>query len=288
MNDLYLSHLSANELSSRARYLIENLTTLELNGKIGIQNLKNKQAHSLMQKFTHVLQELANRNKDFEQMFLKDASVPKAMLGNEARLKELNRLSVDKKPHLIKFGKKEFLEKLSFKVSLASSFSDPSLNTAQMDDEMRAVYNPHPKDIKITSKEGLEIKGVQNIQLTYQASSDYYIFCSSAGFDVRLFGDFEADACLFIYDSQQFSEDLYEQMVNRLLVKDYGHKEVTYVDPIRPEKGQPPSVEFHKHIRYLYQREFRHVFIPKIAENLSKDLFISIPESEMYTELICL
>ena len=52
MNDLYLSHLSANELSSRARYLIENLTTLELNGKIGIQNLKNKQAHSLMQKFT--------------------------------------------------------------------------------------------------------------------------------------------------------------------------------------------------------------------------------------------
>ena len=132
------------------------------------------------------------------------------MLGNETRLKELNRLSVDKKPHLIKFGKKEFLEKLSFKVSLASSFKDPSLNTAQMDDEMRAVYNPHPKDIKITSKEGLEIKGVQNFHLTYQASSDYYIFCSSAGFDVRLFGDFETDACLFIYDSQQFSENLYE------------------------------------------------------------------------------
>jgi len=287
-SDSYLSHLSLTKLSDRARYLIENLTALELNGKIGLLDIKNEPAHSLMRKFTHVLQEFAVRNKEPEQMFLKGASVPNAMLGQEEKLKELNRLANKKQPHLIKFGKKEFLAKYSFKLSLASSFNDPSLNAAQMDDEMKAIYNPHPKDIKISKLDDSEVKGVHDIQLMYQATRDYYIFCSSAGFDVRLFGDFKSDACLFIYDSQQFSDDLFKKVSNRLLVEDHGYKKVTYVDPIRPDKGRPPPVEFHKHIKYLYQNEFRHVFIPRELSHTPKDLFLSMPESIGYTELICL
>ncbi|HCG8217846.1 TPA: hypothetical protein NJ504_004846, partial [Vibrio parahaemolyticus] len=147
VNDPYLMHLSLDELSCRARYLIESLTTLELNGKIGFRNIAQEPGRDLMRKFTHVLQDLDMRKQNFPAMFMQGASIPKAMLGHEKRLMALNSLAINKKPHLVKFGKKEYLEQYSFKVSLASSFSDPSLNAAQMDDEMKAIYTPHPSEV---------------------------------------------------------------------------------------------------------------------------------------------
>ena len=166
MSDSYLTHLSRIELSERARYLVENLTTLSLNGKIGLLNIKDEPAYSLMQKFTHVLQEFVVRKEGFEPMFLKDAMVPKPMTEKNLKLNQLNKLALSKKPHLIKFGNREYLEKYSFKISLASSFNDPSLNSAQMDDEMKAVYTPHPSEVKISKLDGTVINGVKNIKLT--------------------------------------------------------------------------------------------------------------------------
>lgn len=288
INNPYLTHLSVSQLSYRARYLIENLTTLSLNGKIGMTSLRDEPGHTLIQKFTHVLQELQFRNEEPEKMFLQGASIPKAMLGHEERLKELNKLASIKKPHLIKFGKKQYLGENSFKVSLASSFSDPSLNSAQMDDEVKAVYHPHPRDISITNPDGTEIFSKQSIKITFHAKEDYYIFCSGAAFDVRLFGDFEADACFFIYDSKKFSKDLYNHVSSQVQIKDYGYKKVSYVDPIKPDNKKLPPVEFHKHIQYLYQKEYRHVFIPNHRNGNPKDLFVSMPECSGYTELICL
>jgi hypothetical protein len=267
---------------------MENLTTLELNGKIGLKNIQNEPARTLMRKFTHSHQELVLRNREPEPMFLKGASIPDAMLGHEDRLKELNEYAIRKMPHLIKFGKKEHFEKFSFKVSLASSFADPSLNTAQMDDEMRAIYHPHPGDIKITTQDGRKLEGVTGIELIREATADYYIFCSSTSFDVRLFGDFKADSCLFIYDSKMFSDQLLEKMLREISIADHGYRQVAYVDPIRPDKGEPPPVEFHKHMKYAYQNEFRHVFIPKNNHNNPKDLFLSLPESKEYTEIVSL
>ena len=286
--DRYLSHLSRVDLSGRVRYLMENLTTLELNGKIGLRDIQKEPARTLMKKFTHSHQELVLRKIEPEAQFLKGASIPEAMLGHEAKLRELNKYASRKKPHLIKFGQKEYFDDVSFKVSLASSFNDPSLNSAQMDDEMRAIYSPHPNDVKITIPDGTEIKGVKNIELTYQASRDYYVFCSTLDFDVRLFGDFNCDSCLFIYSSQKFADDLFKAVSSKITVEDYGYKNVIYTDPIRPEKGKPPPVEYHKHIKYLYQNEYRHVFIPSSGAVTPKDLFLSMPESRSYSELICL
>ncbi len=288
MSDSYLSHLSRQQLSYRAKYLIENLATLELNGKIGLRDIKEEPGHSLMRKFTHLHQELVARKENFEPMFLKGSSVPKAMLGNEERLRELNKYAANKRPHLIKFGEKKYLEEYNFKVSLASSFNDPSLNSAQMDDEMKATYSPHPDDVKISKLDGTEIKGVQSIELTYELSHDYYVFCSASNFDVRLFGDFKYDSCLFIYNSQQFAHDLLKAISSKIVVEDHGYKNVTYVDPVRPEKGNLPRVEYHKHIKYLYQNEYRHVFIPLSGTSTPKDLFLSMPASKSYSELVCL
>lgn len=286
--DSYLTHLSITELCSRARYLIENLGTLELNGKIGLRDITKEPGLTLMRKFTHVLQELHSRKEGFEPMFLKDSSIPKTMLGQEDKLKRLNKYAIEKRPHLIKFGKRCFLSEYSFKVSLASSFSDPSLNAVQKDDELRAIYNPNPRDFKITTLDGNEVEGILSAKLTFQAPSDYYVFCTALKFDVRLFGDFESDACLFIYDSQKFSDQLYEKVKSKVGILDYGYKPVIYSDPIRPEHKKINSVEFHKHIKYLYQNEFRHVFIPSKDSENPLDLYISIPEADKYTEIVFL
>lgn len=286
--DLYLKHLSVTNLCSRARYLIENLATLELNGKIGLRDIRKEPGLTLMRKFTHVLQELDSRKEVFEPKFMKGASIPKAMLGQERKLKQLNDYAIEKQPHLIKFGKKCFLSEYSLKISLASTFSDPSLNAAQMDDELKATFNLHPKHLKLTTLDGNEIKEIKNAELTYQLPNDYYVFCTAFEFDVRLFGDFEADSCLFVYDSKKFSDQLYERVASEIVLLDHGYKPVVYSDPIRPSHKKPPSVEFHKHIKYLYQNEFRHVFIPDRVSESPNYLYISMPEAETYTELVFL
>ena len=189
--DRYLSHLTNIDLSKRVRYLMENLTTLELNGKIGVKNIQKEPGNSLIRKFSHSHQELVLRNREPEPMFLKGASIPDAMLGHETRFRELNEYAHRKKPHLIKFGKREYFESYSFKVSLASSFLDPSLNAAQKDDEMKTIYYPHPDEVQIKTQDGRRLDGIKKIELIHEAPVDYYIFCSSLSFDVRLFGDFK-------------------------------------------------------------------------------------------------
>jgi hypothetical protein len=286
--DCYLTHLSTSQLSERAKYLIENLTILETSGKIGLIDITDELGQDLMRKFTHVLQEFNHRNEKPNPGFLKSARVPGAMVDKSDRLKHLNQLARDKNPHLIKFGEKKYLEEFSFKVSLASSFNDPSLNAAQMDDEMKALFIPHPNDIKLTRLNGRKIEGILGLNLEMQITRDYYIFCSSHKFDLRLFGDFEADSCLFIYNSQQFADDLFHSMCNNHSIKDHGFKRVTYMDPIRPDSEIRPSIEFHKHIKYLYQNEYRHVFVPKDDNKLLKNIIFNMPEAKTYSELVCL
>lgn len=288
MKDQYLSHLSTTELSERSKYLIENLTTRETTGKIGLRNIAQETGQSLMRKFTHVLQELDNRNEKQNPGFLKDSNVPTAMIDKSNKLIDLAQLAKNKNPHLIKFGIKKFLKNYSVKVSLASSFNDPSLNTAQMDNEMKAIFTPHPNEVELRRLDGRKIEGVLGINLELQITRDYYIYCSSLKFDNRLFSDFKADACLFIYDSQQFSEDLFKYMCTQINIEDHAYKPVTYLDPIRPDMGEKPQVEFHKHIKFLYQNEYRHVFIPKKDNELPRNIIFKMQEAKEYSELICL
>lgn len=64
-NDSYMSHLSTEQLSDRAKYLVENVSTLEENGKIGIRTVQVDPGRKLMRLFVHVLQELDNRSELF-------------------------------------------------------------------------------------------------------------------------------------------------------------------------------------------------------------------------------
>ena len=186
----YLSHLSNDQLNDRTKYLIENLTTLEANGKIGLRDISIEPGRELMRAFTHVLEEFNVRKTTPKSGFLNNSSVPKPNTEQASKLVKIAELAKSKRPHLIKFGLKTYLQNFSFKVSLASTFSDPSLNTAQMDDEMKAVFIPQQKDVTLTTEEGHKIDLVEGSEFSLHAPTDYYIFCSSHSFDYRLFGDF--------------------------------------------------------------------------------------------------
>lgn len=285
----YMKYLSIEQLNDRLRYLIENLTTLELNGKIGMRNIAVRPWHQLIIKFTHTCEELKLRGGMPQSNFLADSAVPKSMIGMSERLKKINRLAASKKPHLIKFGNSKHLGQRSFKVSLASSFSDPSLNIAQMDDEMKAIFNLNPEEVEATDADGNEIEITGTVDISFNLDRDYYIFCSSDRFDARLFGDFEADSCLFIYDSNKFSEELIEKVAQKVEIEDYAYDSVRYLDPIDPAtNGSEPIIEYYKHIKYLYQHEYRHVIIPKQSRYLPKNIFVNLESSEYYSDLIFL
>ena len=153
---------------------MENLTTLELGGKIGLISIEREPGNSLMRKFTHSQQELVLRNRDPEPMFLKGASIPEAMIGHEDKFRKLNAYAHRMKPDLIKYGKREHFENFSFKVSLASSFLDPSLNTSQMDDEMKAIYYPHPDEVIIKTQDGRKLDGITKVEVIHEAQVVIY------------------------------------------------------------------------------------------------------------------
>ncbi|EIZ1315166.1 hypothetical protein MOU92_001876 [Vibrio parahaemolyticus] len=285
----YMEHLSLELLVDRLRYLIENLTTLETNGKIGMGNILIDPWKELIIKFTHVQEEMNIRGELPPNNFLNGCAVPTPMLEASERLIEIHRMALEKKPHLIKFGRKEYLSKNSLKVSLASSFMDSSLNVAQMDDEMKAIFHADPNDMTITTTNGDVINPIGTVNIMYETDRDYYVFCTSGVFDIRMFSNFEADSCLFIYDSQRFADELISELHNHIEFEDYAYQMVEYVDPVKPKgKGRDPIIEFHKHIRYQYQKEYRHVIIPSSVSPMPKDIFLSLSSINEYSELICL
>lgn len=283
----YLKHLSQKQLDERGKYLIENITTLEPNGKIGARPVNSVVGYKLWMLFTHSLQELVHRNSFFSEMFLLESYLPKSNIELRDRLVQVFNLYNKNKPHLIKYGKMEWIK--TQKVSLASTFNDPSLNLARVDDEMKVVFLPDPNEVQLTQMNGTPINGILSAEIHLAIDRDYYIYCTSHTFDYRLFNDFEADCCLFIYDSERFSTDLLNAVETAVAVEDYAYKKVSYFDPVKPDKMyKDVSIEFHKHIRYLYQNEYRHVFIPTQNKPLKKSLFLRLPKLNEYSEVISL
>ena len=289
LEDRYMMHLHNDKITERLTYLMENLLFLGIDGRIGIGSIQQKPWSSLIQKFTHTQMELNIRKHELPHEFLKDTAIPKPQLQKSDRFAYLTRLASEKKPSLVKFGRAEYLNDWSLKISSASSFNDPSLNTAQADDEMNAIFHLDPKRVKIKDAKGNCISPRSTVDVSISVQQDFFIFCSSYAFDVRMFDNFDADACLFIYDSERFRFDLTSFIKTKFAIEDFGCKCVDYIDPIRPNiNANDLQIEFHKHFKYQYQKEYRHVYIPKKGKNIEKHYYVNLNKASEYSELIYL
>jgi hypothetical protein len=294
----YLEHLSQDEIEQRVRDIFTNILILAEDGKLSLPPLE-KGTGFWMLLFTHILEEFALRGQWVRPGFLKSnpmpiptwPAVPRAVRAVAGRQFEPGKC-------LFKFRKLEHLrctlEQGKIRVASASSYSDPSLNYAVRDDEIRFTVHVPAKDAwiqKIDEKtlrpSGERIKVLGNMSFTHTVPTDYYVYCLSVLFDFRAFDDFEADACLVVRKPKEFIDRLllagFSKLPNWFARADV----VDYLDPLRTKRGSVRAF-FAKHFRYAYQTELRIVWVPEKRQEGLKPIFAEVGALHDMAELIVL
>ena len=171
-----------------------------------------------------------------------------------------------------KFGKathiREMLQKGTIRIAPASTFRGGDNNAARQDDELsfRAYISPYDYDLglidpffrKTTPQRGWHI--VDHLKPT-----NYYLYCLTVIFDMRFFFDFEADACLLIYDQNGFEDRLVRVVADRLPNWHIKFGPAQYIDPyflVQRLPNEEGEIFFCKGLRYAYQSEWRLVALP--------------------------
>ena len=185
----------------------------------------------------------------------------------------------------VKFGRRVHIrsafERGSLKVTLASSYNDPSLNPAQRDDELQHFSRTPNKQI-LFGVVGLDEHG-QEVDIPCEPleylegvrSNDFYVWCCSAAYDARIFSDFkDYDAALIVRDQQAFSERLEGAVKEKLGNISMQAGRVAYYDPydINPAFLKPIFV---KNFQYMYQNEQRFAWEVGVGYN-EENLFVEL------------
>lgn len=248
--DRYMRGLSDAEVDLRFADVMTNSTILTDEGKIGIGNIL------WMEKFTHVMEELAYRGKGLPPANtlgsrLLTPPATKSELGASVRGQVGG--PVPTTFMLFKYGKLERLRSMHLEGHLrlapASSYNDPSLNAAIADSELTFE----------------KVRGATRTR--YKQKSDFYCFCSSWLHGERLIYDFGATGVLVITDPHAFFLRL-ATALNRTTY-DIRFNRVTYVDPLLLDDKELSDLRFVKHMRFAYQTEHRWVATPpKAVERL--------------------
>lgn len=196
---------------------------------------------------------------------------------------------------LVKYGSAAHMRRALyegiFRLAPASYYSDPSLNAAVQDDELH-IYNDYRADqvsaMHICSATGaetrLDLRG--QVHVVHSALSDYSILCLGSSLSVRMFEDFEAEACLVIKDNAEFSRRLTCATAVPLSGCTAHIAGVGYVDPLRTKTR--PTVFFEKHFRYSYQEEVRFAWIPKIPVEKVEPVMVCLGSLADIAELVLL
>ncbi len=266
-------------MQQRARDLIGNITVLTPDSKIGCIPVEGDGDH-FWQLWTHVLVEMHLRfgpyPKGFEEGFAKELHYPDPRSSISRKAAELiKRIGSFPERYLFKYGKKEHLVRTfqegMLRLSPASLYDDPSLNSSIQDTELEIRLQPAPGTYKLRVFNGktLKLKSETNptdSKLTFAISTDYYVYCVSKVLQPRLFYDFDADSCLVIKRPDEFTKRLKSVVQNTLPTYSFGFGPVSYIDPVLPIPITPELISS-KHFRYAYQKEFRFVCLP--LENLN-------------------
>jgi hypothetical protein len=258
----YLEHASADELVQRMRDILSNITALTEAGKIGFLEPQDGLRHWL-ELFGGVQEEFKLRGAAPPVEFLRGASVPKPTFPSRPKAVGLInevRESIGDKPYIAKLGKEKHLEKTFregfWRVSPASSYSDPSLNPAQRDSELElAIYALRRK-------------------ITVKSATDYYVSCLSKQLRVRLFDDFDADCCIVIRQPLEFAKRMF-QAAARALAWEGWFADVRYIDPYNCSDAKL-DLFLAKHFRYCYQAEMRFSWLPGRAVRKIDHLFLEL------------
>lgn len=258
----YLQHLSDAELNRRHDDVAANYVELKSDGRIGV--VPPDEGGSYWGRlYTHVLEEMGNRGMRPNHGRVKDSHLPEG--ADRVAAAGLREVEVPDETYLVKYGQARYLRPLldngELRIAPATDFADPSLNPAKHDEELQVNAVALPDELEITLPDGSALQPVGNVNITWSASTNYYVWCLSSVLDPRLFRQFGYDACLLIPDPQAFLDRVTGGLSGELPTYSVFAAPVIYIDPMNPPESEP-NVYFSKSFRYAYQKEVRVVAVP--------------------------
>jgi hypothetical protein len=248
----YLRHLSDEELGERLGVVMNNLMNLTHDQKITPIPM-DQEGESVSAMYAHVMEEFRLRrsgvtDREIQQFRFPNYDWPGITKAYDA----FNALNITPGEYLVKYSKREYIqaafERGEIRISPASRYNDHSLNYSIMDDELSLALRPPDITTKDTTK-------------VVATGTDYYVCCLANEFSLRLFGDFEADACLVITEPHRFINRLFQAVYRKLFLWQGYAKPVQYIDPVKPQKADM-DIYCSKNFRYAYQREYRIIWRP--------------------------
>ncbi len=174
-----------------------------------------------------------------------------------------------------------------------NGLANSSLNRAIRDDELELSIKPHFRPRKNVVLEQLE-DDLKNpvppdggsVEIL-KALSDYYVYCLGSDFSLRMFPDFEADACLIITKPQLFIELLIRSALNQIPDWRGFGVGVKYIDPVNVNKDEI-DIFYSKNFRYAYQKEYRLIWTPPDTTFDLKPTFVKLGNLSDCCEFIAL
>jgi hypothetical protein len=131
-----------------------------------------------------------------------------------------------------------------------------------------------------------EIPIVGRIFAKKKSETDFYIYCTAAKYDHRLFDDFKSDACLLVHEPKSFAMKIVEACKQGYSDWLFAEKMVCYYDPLRPNRIE--DIPLSKHFRFWYQHEYRIVLKPKDPIKRLEPIKLSLGKVSDLCELIVL
>lgn len=272
----FLRHLSEVELQQRVRDVMLNMMVLTPGARIGLGSVQDPEAQRWMIRWTQVLEEMQIRYgpppNGFTNGFLRQEPFPDFAgdLGRKAASTFASR-KLDPEQTLIKYGSAKYMAALLSKgrarIQPASFFKANHLNSAIQDDELSLRLSLVVSRDEITSlvqnpQDVSENAGDHALHLNYGADGDFWLYCVTQSLEPRLFVDFNASACVIIKNKKAFSDRLGQAAASQIVSCSYACGKAVYVDPHQPDSANI-RIQFAKHFRYTYQREYRFAWIPE-------------------------
>jgi hypothetical protein len=272
----YLADASEAELVSRTKDIAANSYTFTRDGKIGI--LPQGDVAQLWNGcMTHVAVESEVRRRDPLLGFNLDELVFTKSNLDAFRQQHQVLSFAGPGPVFCRYGRADHMDKLyergAILLRAASYYSSKALDVARRDDELvlRTYLCPHDFDLGIVAPDYRELLPERCFaHIDHTKPTDFYLLCVTAGFELRLFADFKANACLVVHDQAEFERRLMRGFRDALPGWHLSFAQARYLDPYnmpRPVSDHGEYVFFCKHFGYMYQREWRLVGRPPQGEN---------------------
>src|SRR5688572_17613064 len=136
-------------------------------------------------------------------------------------------------------------DKGTVRIAPASYYDDPSLNAAIRDTELELSLNSLASEVTLTTLDaqtGEEIGQIESdgyVERSFEAQTNYYVYCLANMFSPRLLGDFEADSCLIIHRPVEFVSLLNRAFLQKLPNWRCQAQPVSYIDPFNAKEFRP-------------------------------------------------